>query len=52
MCGALPLPGNSCEHGGGSGPAFEGGSCTVTDKVRVVHYINQFFAGMGGEEAA
>ena len=22
------------------------------DKIRVVHYINQFFAGIGGEEKA
>ena len=24
----------------------------MTDKIRVVHYINQFYAGMGGEDTA
>lgn len=24
----------------------------MTDRIRVVHYLNQFFAGLGGEEAA
>ena len=24
----------------------------MPEKIRVVHYINQFFAGMGGEEQA
>ncbi|MDE7038545.1 MAG: glycine/betaine/sarcosine/D-proline family reductase selenoprotein B, partial [Lachnospiraceae bacterium] len=22
----------------------------MTDKIRVVHYINQFYSGMGGED--